>query len=110
MISQSDIKINPKSNVIFYKNDGNEQEEKHNDKKTEYKASLVARGLQETVKPQSDSLTVSKESFKLLMVVVVNNNFELASLDTQAAFLQAKVFDREIYMKPPEDIWKLGFL
>ena len=48
------------------------------------------------------------------MVIAANNNFELASVDIRAAFLQAKVFDREIFMKPPDDIrepgsiWKLS--
>ena len=65
----------------------------------------MARGFQETVKPHSDSPAISKESFKLLMVVAANNNFELASVDIRAAF-----FDREIYMKPPEDICKQGLI
>ena len=42
------------------------------------------------------------------MAVAANNDFELASVDLRKALLQAKVFDREIYMKPPEDIQKLG--
>ena len=35
------------------------------------------------------------------------------SIDIRAAFLQAKILDREVYMKPPEDqkvdsyVWKL---
>ena len=62
------------------------------------------------VKPQSDSPTISKESFKLLMAVAANSDFELASVDIRAAFLQAKVFDRVIYMKPPEDIGKPGIV
>ena len=86
------------------------QKEKHDRQKTEYKVRLVARGFQETVKPQSDSLTISKESFKLLMTIAANNEFELASVDIRAAFLQAKVFNREIFMKPPEDIQKPGFI
>ena len=45
------------------------------------KAWLVARGFQETLKPQSDSPTVSKESFKLLLAVVANSGFKLASVD-----------------------------
>ena len=40
------------------------------------------------------------------MAVAANNNLELASLDIRAAFLYAKVFNREIYMRPPADIWK----
>ena len=44
------------------------------------------------------------------MAVVAISDFELASVDIWAAFLQAKRFDREIYMKPPEDIQKPGFI
>ena len=51
------------------------QKEKHDGQQTEYKARLVAWGFQETVKPQSDSPTISKESFKLLMVIAANNDF-----------------------------------
>ena len=40
------------------------------------------------------------------MAVAANRDFELASVDIQAAFLQAKVFDQEIYMEPPKDIWQ----
>ena len=40
------------------------------------------------------------------MEVAANEGFELTSEVILAAFLQAKVFDRKIYMKPLEDIWK----
>ena len=40
------------------------EKEKHDGQKLQTKARLVARGFQETLKPQSDSPTVSKESFK----------------------------------------------
>ena len=63
--------------------------EKHDGQKQKKKARLVARGFQETMKPQSDSLTVSKESFKILMAVAVNNKFKLAPVDIRADFLQS---------------------
>ena len=47
--------------------------EKHDGQKQKTKARLVAHGFQETLKPQSDSPTVSKESFKMLMVVASNS-------------------------------------
>ena len=55
------------------------KKEKHDGQKTVYKARLVARGFQERMKPQSDSLTAAKESFKLLKVIAASNNFRLAS-------------------------------
>ena len=70
----------------------------------------MALDFQETVKPQSDNQTISKESFKLLMAIAANNDFMLASVDIRAAFLQDKVFHRDIFMKPPEDIRKPGFI
>ena len=66
----------------------------HDGQKTDYKARLVARGIQETVNPQSDSPTVSKESFKLLMAVAAKSDLELASVGIPAVFLQPKVFDQ----------------
>ena len=43
------------------------QKEKHDGQKQQFKARLVARGFQEKEQPQSDSPTVAKESFKILM-------------------------------------------
>ena len=61
-------------------------------------------------KGQSDSPTVSKESFKMLMAVAANENFKLASVDIRAAFLQSKTLDRDIFMLPPPDIRKPGVI
>ena len=82
--------------------------EKHDGQKQKTKARLVACGFQETLKPQSDSLTVSKESFKMLMAVAANSNFKLASVDIRAAFLQSRTLDRDFFMLPPPDIRKQG--
>ena len=67
----------------------------------------MARGFQETEKPQSDSPTVSKEYFEILMAIAANNGFKLASVDIRAAFLQSKTLDRDIFMKPLQEatIW-----
>ena len=84
--------------------------EKHDGQKQQCKARLVARGFQESLKPQSDSPTASKDSFKLLMAVAANNGFRLASVDIRAAFLQSKALDRDVFVKPPEDIRKPGIV
>ena len=52
--------------------------EKHDGQKQKNNARLVARRFQEIMKPQSDSPTVSKESFKMLMAVTANDNSKLA--------------------------------
>ena len=79
------------------------RKEAHDEQKTQIKARLVARGFQEVGKPQSDSPKVAKESLKILIAMALKDDFELASMDIRAAFLQAKILDREIYIKLPED-------
>ena len=78
--------------------------EKHDGQKQKTKARLVARGFQETMEPQSDSPTVSKESFKILMAVAANSNFKLASVDIRATFLQSRTLDRDVFVEPPPDV------
>ena len=62
------------------------------------------------MKPQSDSPTVSKESFKILMAISANENFKLALVDIRAAFLQSRTLDRDVFMLPPADIKKPGII
>ena len=62
------------------------------------------------MKPQLDSLTASKESFKLLMVIAANCEFELASVDIRATFLLSTVLDHDVFIKPPENIKKAGVI
>ena len=59
------------------------EKEQHDGQKTKVKARLVARGFQETLKPQSDSPIAAKESFKLLMALSANFHFKIASVDEQ---------------------------
>ena len=70
----------------------------------------MAQGFQEALKPQSDSPTAAKESFKLLMALSANFHFKIASVDIRAAFLQSKVLDRDIFVEPPSDIKKQGII
>ena len=70
----------------------------------------MTQGFQEALKPQSDSLTAAKESFKLLMALLANFHFKLALVDIRAAFLQSKVLDRDIFVEPPSDIKKQGII
>ena len=73
------------------------KKEVHNGQKQKCKARLVAQGFQEHLKPQSDSPTAAKESFKLLMAVSANLGFKLTSVDICAVFLQSKILDREVF-------------
>ena len=62
------------------------------------------------MKSQSDSPTASKDSFKMLMAVAANSRFKLASVDIRAAFLQSRVLDRDVFVEPPSDIKKPGWI
>ena len=84
------------------------EKEKHDGQKQDYKARLVAKGFQEIYQPQSDSPTAAKESFKLLVALAANQNFKVLSMDIRAAFLQANKLDREVFIRPPDDIKKEG--
>merc|ERR1711873_284030 len=64
------------------------EKEKHDGRKQNYKAILVAKGFQERDQPQSDSPTAANESFKLLMAIAANQNFRVVSIDISAVFLQ----------------------
>ena len=81
--------------------------------KTVIKARLVAKCFQETDKTQSDSPTVLKENSKIFYAVAANEEFDLASKDIRAAFLQSNDLDRDVFMKPPSDlivegrVWRL---
>ena len=89
------------------------KKEKHDGQKTQFKARLVAKGFHEKLKPQADSPTAMRESFKLFCSIASNENFSIQSMDIRAAFLQSKELDRDVFLEPPKDlknpgmIWKL---
>ena len=60
--------------------------------------------------PQSDSPTMLRESMKLFFAVAANEGFKLRSIDIRAAFLQARELDRDVYLLPPKDIRKEGYI
>ena len=45
-----------------------------------------------------------------MMAVAANEGFGLSSIDIRAAFLQAKVLDREVLVVPPDDVRKPGIV
>ena len=53
-----------------------------------------------------DSPAASKDSFKLLMAIAADSNFKLALVDIRAAFLQLKILDQDVFVRPPDDIKK----
>ena len=86
------------------------QKEQHDGQKQNCKAWLRARGFQETLKPQSDSPSAAKESFKLLRAVGANFGFKLILVDIRATFMQSKLLDHDVYVDPPADVKKPGLL
>ena len=60
--------------------------------------------------PQSDLPTMLRESMKMFLSVVANEDFELRKIDIRAAFLQAKQLDREVFLQPPRDIKREGII
>jgi hypothetical protein len=80
------------------------KKEKHDGQKTDYKGRIVAKGFQETEKPQSDSPTVMRESVKIFLSVAANKDYELVSVDIKAAFLQSRDLDRDVFVEPPGDL------
>ena len=66
----------------------------------------MAKGFQEQVKPQADSPTVLRDSFKTALSVAANEGHHIASVDITGAFLQGEKLDRDVFVKPPPDVLK----
>ena len=86
------------------------KKEKADGQKKNYKGRLVAKGFQEKEAPQSDSPTMLRESMKMFFSVAANEDFKLRKIDIRAAFLQAKQLDREVFLQPPKDIKRDGYI
>ena len=73
-----------------------------------YKARWCARGdLEPNVDMiRTDAPTASKDSIRVLLSFAASTGWKLHSLDFQAAFIQGKTIDRELYLNPPSDVRK----
>ena len=47
---------------------------------------------------------------KLFFSVAANEDFRLRSIYIRGAFLQAKDLDRDVYLMPPKDVRKEGYI
>ena len=73
---------------------------------TEVKARLVARGFEEhSLDIRKDSPTCSKEAVRILLSIAGSYRWMIHSEDVKAAYLQGKHIEREVYLRPPEDIY-----
>ena len=84
--------------------------------KLKLKCRLVSHGNRDAEKQslRSDSSTAQFPCIRVLLSLAVLFHFELASLDIAAAYLQAGMLERDIYMRPPrgwtkyiDEVWKL---
>ena len=74
------------------------------------KARLVARGFEEEFEKRKDSPTISREGLRMVFIVAATMNWHLSSLDISSAFLQGNVLTRTVFVRPPKDIARKGFL
>ena len=84
--------------------------EKMKENEVKQKARLVCRGYEDDSNVPTDSPTCNKDSLKTAIAIIASKEWEIASLDIKAAFLQGKLLEREIYMKPPKEASALGKL
>ena len=78
------------------------------------RARLTAKGFQEEVAIRSDSPTVGKSTFRLILTVAVAEKWKVKTVDITSAFLQGSDMDRCVLVKPPKEagldknkVWKL---
>ena len=77
------------------------------------KARLCARGFQEEQDFRTDSPTCSKEGIRAALTIIASNKWKFNSMDVKTAFLQGKLIERDVFVKPPKEsetnvLWKLN--
>ena len=78
------------------------------------RARLTARGYEEDSNIRSDSPTVQSTSLRLLLAIAATNTWNICCTDIKSAFLQGKVLERQVFIKPPREaeakgtLWKLN--
>ena len=75
------------------------------------KARLVARGFEEDSKSlRTDSPTCSKQNLRIVMTIGASKSWTVHSLDISSAFLQGDPMERNVLVKPPNDVSEKGKL
>ena len=72
------------------------------------KARSVARGFKDQAEIQTDSPTGSKECQRLVLTIMASRGWQCNSIDIRAAFLQGKPIGRDVYVKPPTEVFTEG--
>ena len=76
----------------------------------EVRARLVARGYEDMHDYPRDSPTINKASMRIILSITVNKGWKIQTTDIKSAFLQGKLLDREVFLSPPKEIKRYGFL
>ena len=82
-------------------------------KGTGIKARLVARGFEDDTDQRTDSPTMSKAAFRVLLTIAASKQWAVQMTDIKSAFLQGQDLSRDIYLLPPKEaksdgcLWKL---
>ena len=76
----------------------------------EVRARLVARGYEDMHDYPKDSPTINKTSMRIILAITVNKGWKIQTTDVKSAFLQGKLLDREVFLSPPKEIKRDGFL
>ena len=77
------------------------------------KARLVARGFEDDTDQRTDSPTMSKAAFRVLLTIAASKQWAIQMTDIKSAFLQGQDLNRDIYLLPPKEadaegsLWKL---
>ena len=74
------------------------------------KARLVARGFEDYNYNITDAPTANKTSKFIFFILAASFGWKVETLDVVAAFLQASPIERDVWIKPPQDIRKPGIL
>ena len=74
------------------------------------KARFVVKGFQENFEDASDSPTSSRETLKVFLAVAANEKFQIKCSDVRSAFLQSETIQREVFIDPPPQRKKPGYV
>ena len=80
------------------------------EKEGSIRARLTARGYEEESNIRSDSPTVQSTSLRFLLTLAAANVWNVCCTDIKSAFLQGKILDREVFIKPPKEADAKGML
>ena len=77
------------------------ESEKQDGQKQAVKGRLCCKGYEETLKPQSDSPTISRSNILVFSAIAASQKFHLWAIDIKGAYLQSNILDRDIFIRPP---------